>query len=155
MSPLTIKVGAESASPPERVLAAAYDFSDRRERVWPNVKTKHLQVHANGGLYAEVTEATWVAGLFWERCRYDWSRPGVVTATVVDSNVYVPGVSSFELAATARDGGSHVEMTLTREFKRGPKGRAATLLYRVGGRRLFGSMLRSVVAAVDAVRSRP
>src|SRR5450631_3191233 len=31
-----------------------------------------------------------LAGLFWERSRYDWSEPGAVTATVTESNVIQP-----------------------------------------------------------------
>jgi hypothetical protein len=34
-----------------------------------------------------------------------WSEPGVVTATVVDSNALLPG-STFELRASPREGGS-------------------------------------------------
>jgi len=78
---LTIEVEAESPSPPQRVLEAAHDFSDRRADVWPNVRTRHLEVHDSGENFAEVTEGTWVVGLFWERNRYEWSQPGTVKAT--------------------------------------------------------------------------
>jgi hypothetical protein len=42
---LTISVVAKTSSPPERVLDAGRDFSERRADVWPNVTPKHLQVH--------------------------------------------------------------------------------------------------------------
>jgi len=89
---------------PETVLSAARDFSERRAVLWPNVKLAHLQVHASGETFAEVTEGAWIAGLFWERSRYEWSQPGTVKATVIDSNVFTPG-SIWEIRASPRDGG--------------------------------------------------
>ena len=99
---LTIRVAAKTSLPPERVLDAGRDFSERRADVWSNVKVKHLEVHELGETFAEVTEGTWVVGLFWERCRYDWSQPGLVKATVIDSSVFEPG-STWELRATPCD----------------------------------------------------
>lgn len=72
---LTIKVTAETSAPPERVLGAATDFSEQRAEVWSNVKAKRIEVHESGQGFADVTEGTWVVGLFWERCRYEWSQP--------------------------------------------------------------------------------
>ena len=56
-----------------------------------------MTVHALADSSADVTEGTRLGPfVIWERCRYDWSKPGRVTATVVDSNVYgFPG-SSWE-----------------------------------------------------------
>ena len=84
---LRVRVTCESTFPPEQVLAAAYDFSERREQMWPKVEAKRLEVHELGDTHADVTEGTLVVGVFWERCRYDWSTPGTVTATVLESNV--------------------------------------------------------------------
>ena len=98
---VTIDVTAHSPLPPQRVLEAARDFSERRADVWPNVRRRHLKVHESGESFADVTEGTWVVGLFWERNRYDWSTPGTVRATVIDSSIFEPG-STWELRATAR-----------------------------------------------------
>ena len=84
---LTITVQAESSSTPERVLEAGRDVSPRRAKVWSNVNANHLEVHERGENFAEVTEGAWIVGLFWERSRYEWSQPGSVKATVIDSNV--------------------------------------------------------------------
>jgi hypothetical protein len=50
----------------------------------------------------------------WERCRYDWSQPGsvkaTVTVTVTDSNVYAFPGSTWEIKATSNNGGSQVEI---------------------------------------------
>ena len=145
---LTIKVSAETPSRPQRVLEAARDFSDRRADVWPNVRARHLEVHQRGENFAEVTEGTWVVGLFWERNRYDWSEPGSVKATVIDSNIFQPG-STWELRATTRDGGSEVEMVLQRGFRSGPKGRIASAIHHTVGKWVWGRFLRSALAVVE------
>jgi hypothetical protein len=69
--------------------------------VFPAVATDEMTVHALEGSSADVTEGTAAGiGVNWERCRYDWSHPGVVTATVTDSNVYAFPGSSWQLRAT-------------------------------------------------------
>ena len=141
-------MAAQSSLPPERVLQAARDFSPRRGAVWPNVSAKHLEVHDSGENFAEVTEGTWIVGLFWERCRYEWAQQGSVKATVLDSNVFERD-STWELRASSRDGGSAVEMVLNRGFRRGPKGRIGSALNHAIGKWAWGSALRSALAAVE------
>lgn len=146
---LRVAVSAETSASPEQVLAAGYDFSERRAQIWSNVKTKRLEVHERGDAWAEVTEGTMIVGVFWERCRYDWSVPGRVTATVLDSNVFRPA-STFELRAVPREGGgSAVEMVITRNFRNGIKGTIARSINHVAGRRLFGWYLRTTLAAIE------
>jgi hypothetical protein len=146
-----VRVWAESSLPPEKVLEAARDFSDRRAELWPMLDSKYLQLHESGDTFAEVTEGTFVAGRFWERSRYDWSEPGAVKATVLESNIFKPG-STFELHARPRDGGSTVELALTRDFESGVKGRIASAVNhgfgerwrRFGWNRMLQRMLRAV-----------
>jgi hypothetical protein len=146
--PLDIAVSAHTSASPEQVLAAARDFSERRPKLWPNVKAKHFVVHDEGDEFADVTEGIWIAGLFWERSRYDWSEPGAVTATVTESNVIQPG-STFALRAVPSEGGSDVEMTLFRTFRRGPKGRIGSAINRLSGNRGWRSYLRRVLANIE------
>src|SRR5690242_11290623 len=114
----TIHITTTSALSPERVLAAGYDFSARRPKVFPAVRTAHMEVHEIGATSADVTEGTPAGiGVNWERCDYDWSKPGSVLATVTDSNVYEPHGSSWELRATPAKTGSNVEMIWIRNFK--------------------------------------
>jgi hypothetical protein len=145
---LTIRVAAKTSLPPERVLDAGRDFSQRRADVWSNVTVKHLEVHELGETFAEVTEGTWVVGLFWERCRYDWSQPGLVKATVMDSSVFEPG-STWELRATPCDRGSEAEIVLHRGFRRGPKGRIASAVHHTAGKWVWGWFLRRALVAVE------
>jgi hypothetical protein len=153
---LSITVNAETATSPEQVLAlAGTDFSAQRAKIWPNVTEKRLEVHQQGETYAEVTEGgTDIARFFWERSRYDWSEPGTVVQTVIDSNVLEPG-STWELRAVPHGYGSRVEMTVARRFRGGPAGRTAHALNRLGGKRLFAWMLRSALRAVERESARP
>jgi hypothetical protein len=137
---------------PERVLTAAYDFSARRAELFPAVSTDHLEIHALGSKSADVTEGTPTGiGGNWERCHYDWATPDLVTARVVDSNVYTPGSSCWLLRATADSAGSRVEMTWEREFRTGVRGRTFGTLFRVIGTRLFSRYARQVLANLEAM----
>jgi hypothetical protein len=128
---------------------AGKDFSPRRADVWPNVRKTRLTVHDQGESHVDVTEGgTGPARFIWERSRYEWSRPGVVTATVIDSNALLPG-STFELRASPQDDGSNVEMILDRRFRPAAWGRVGYLLNRMAGERLFASMLRNALKEVE------
>lgn len=146
-----VRVAGESPISPDRVLAAARDFSDRREQIFPAVSVKRMEVHGSGEGSADVTEGTRAGPIVnWERCDYDWSRPGSVTATVTDSNVYaVPG-SSWEIRATPSEGGgSSVEMIWTREFKPSPRGRFFGFFFARLGDRIFGKYARDVLENIE------
>jgi hypothetical protein len=146
---LTIRVNAESSASPEQVLESARDFSSRRAKVWMNARPKYLKVHESGEDFADVTEGTWIVGRFWERNRYDWSQPGSVKATVSESNIFEPG-TTWEIRATPRNGGSAVEMTLNRTFRRGPKGRiAAAVNHTLGKWVMWGWYLRHALRAIE------
>jgi hypothetical protein len=146
---LEVTVSAESSVSPEQVLAAARDFSAHRAQIWRNVEAKRLEVHECGDSWADVTEGTMVLSVFWERCRYDWSAPTQITATVIESNVFKRG-SSWQLQAAPRSGGgSVVKTTVIRDYRHGFKGTFARAVNHLGGRRLFGWFLRSTLAAIE------
>ena len=147
---LRFEVSAETSASPEQVIeVAGKDFSPRRAEIWPNVRRTHLTVHDRGEGYIEVTEGgTGPARFIWERSRYEWSRPDVVTSTVIDSNALLPG-STFELRASPREGGSTVQMILDRQFHPGGWGRIGYALNRMAGERLFASMLRQALKGVE------
>jgi len=153
----TICIKLPSSLPPERVLFAAHDFSERRVDVWPAVRAEHFIVHGSDGMTADVTEGTPTGlGTNWERCDYDWSQPEVVVATATGSNVYaIPG-SVWQLTATAaEDGGSLVEMTWVRRFRRTPRGMLFATAFRLVGRPLFRNYAREVIANLERLEAAP
>ncbi len=148
----TIAPVVHSSLPPERVLYAARDFSERRTKVFTAVQKKYLVLHEIGPTFADVTEGTRAGPIVnWERCRYDWSKPGSVTATVTDSNIYaIPG-SSWELKATPEDQGSRVEMIWVRGFNRRPKGRFFGWVFPRFGEKLFGKYAREIIENLEGL----
>jgi hypothetical protein len=146
----TVRVVASTTVAPDRVLEAARDFSPGRAEVFPAVSTDKMTVHALEGTSADVTEGTAAGiGVNWERCRYDWSHPGVVTATVTDSNVYAFPGSSWQLRATPSGEGSEVEMTWERKFQRRPRGMFWGTLFTILGRPIFGKYAKDVLANLE------
>lgn len=114
----TVHVVETTSASPEQVLAAARDFSPRRATRWPDVHLEHMTVHEQGPTFAEVTEGNpWgPLGIVWERLRYDWSRPGAVAGTVVDSNLFKPG-STWELHARREGDRTIVEIVAVRHLR--------------------------------------
>ena len=128
----TVRVTADTPVPPQNVLNAARDFSPRRAELWPDVHVEYLEVHDIGETFAVVTEGNpWPIGYVWERLRYDWSEPGLVKGTVVESNLFKAG-STWQIRATPTNGGgSHVEILAVRHL-RGWRGRLLTPLFPLG-----------------------
>ena len=151
----SVQVVRESSASPERVLAAARDFSPRRADYWRDVHTQHLVIHDEGETWADVTEGNpWPGGLVWERLRYDWSRPGVLKGTVIDSNLFKPG-STWEIRATPTEsGGSRVEISAERHLK--GRGRLLWPLFPLGlARRDVAAYLQQFLESVEATRDGP
>ena len=149
----TVHVVDETSVPPERVLDAARDFSERRAEMWPDVHVEHLEVHELSETFADVTEGNpWPIGYVWERLRYDWSQPGSVRGTVIDSNIFKPG-SSWEIRATPADGGSRVEVLGVRHL-RGFKGRLLAPAFPLGlAKRTVAEHLRHFLLTVEQQES--
>jgi hypothetical protein len=146
----TIDFALQSSLPAADVLRAARDFSETRADVFPAVSVKRMAVHELGETWADVTEGTRAGPVVnWERCRYDWSQPGAVKATVIDSNVYAFPGSSWELRATDTEAGSSVEMTWVREFSRRPRGRIFGLAFSRLGERIFNKYARDVLENIE------
>jgi len=160
MTKYGVKVSAltftfDCSLPPASVLEAAVDFTERRSVVFPAVEAKYYRVHSIGDKSADVTEGTGTGiGTSWERCRYDWSTPGSVTATVIDSNVYADG-SSWTLTAVPAPPGSRVEMTWVREFQHNVRGYFFSALFRVAGRSLLGNYARQIIDNLETRRTTP
>ena len=147
-----VHVVAETSASPEQVLTAGRDFSPRRAELWRDVYTEHLTIHDQGETWAEVTEGNpWPRpfGLVWERLRYDWSQPGAVKGTVIDSNLFEPGSTWDLYASLASNGGSRVEVIAVRHLK----GRGWLLwpVFPLGlARRDVGDYLKQFLSKIEA-----
>ena len=144
---VVIRIAAETSASVEDVVAGVTDFSERRARIWPNVKEGHFEVHDLGETHAEVTEELWPTGI-WERARYEWLPSGPVTQTVLDANALLPG-STWELTAVPSEGRTRVEAVFVRDFRRMPRGVFAHAVNRVAGRWLAGKDLRHAVCEIE------
>lgn len=151
----SVHVVTESAARAQDVLSAARDFSHRRAELWRDVYVEHLTIHGQGETWADVTEGNqWPPpfGLVWERLRYDWSHPGALKGTVIESNLFKPG-STWELhASPGADGGSRVEIIAVRHLA--GRGRLLWPTFPLGlAARDVMAYLRQFLAEVEAGRA--
>ncbi|MFB9465485.1 hypothetical protein [Streptomyces cinereospinus] len=97
---------------PQDVLGVLTDFGPSRADAWPTIDTEHFEVHGLGDTWAEVTEGTAAA---WERARYEWAPGGdTVTVTTLDSKLFGAG-GGWVFRMTPEDGGTRVDVELTRQ----------------------------------------
>jgi hypothetical protein len=147
-----VRFTASTTVPPERVLAAAVDFSERRPELWPSIDPKVYRVLFLGQASAEAIEGSAVMGGIWARERYDWSTPGVVRAEVEESNIFKPG-SSWELRVRPRkEGGSDIEWISDRQMK-GLKGGLTALIMKPFGKKLLAKNLATTLAILERQRA--
>jgi hypothetical protein len=78
-----IEFDIRADAPPDAVREALLDFSERRPELWPGLPADQYEVYEVGETWAEIREG--YRGRIWVRERYDWSVPGPVRFTVVDS----------------------------------------------------------------------
>lgn len=132
---------------PDRLIAAATDFSARRPDLWPNLDPARFRLLSLTDVGAEVIEGSAVLGGIWAHERYDWSRPGVVRAEVADSNVFAAG-SSWELHLEPANGGSKIEWVSIRH-PRGLRGLILVTMLAVAGRRMLDSALAETLRRLE------
>jgi len=132
-----VSVDMDSTVPPQAVVGALTDFSERRFELWPNIDRKYYKVHQVSGTSAEVTEGS--RGV-WERTHYDWSEPGTVRIQVQDSNTFRPGSYWVYSVQPRPGGGSHVHLEFLRT-PRNAKGLLLSALLSVAGRKIFADFL--------------
>lgn len=125
----TVSLTLHSTLPAPELMTVLTDFSPARPAAWPSIDADHFVVHDRGESWAEVTEGTASA---WERARYEWDdAAGRVTITAHDSKVFGPGGGwTFQLAP--EEGGTRVDVELTRTPRGLGKRILASLLPIVG-----------------------
>jgi len=100
-----------TALKPEQVLSMLTDFSSLRPKLWPTLARELYEVYEAHPTSADVKEGGPLPTRMWERVRYDWSVPGRVRWTVLDSNYFAPGSFTEVTVRPSEDDGSvvHVE----------------------------------------------
>jgi Polyketide cyclase / dehydrase and lipid transport len=110
-----LEFDVETSAPPERVIAALTDFTDRRPDIWPGLNRQWYEVYSVGETSAEIREGTGgKRSSIWARERYDWSTPGVVTWTVQESAFAKPGSFVSAKVDPKEGGGSRIHVTWQR-----------------------------------------
>jgi hypothetical protein len=123
----------------DQVTAALVDFSARREVVWKETCDPAVyRAHAVGNDWAEVTEGVSYA---WSRERYDWSMPGVVTLTQLESNIAEPVGTIRYAISSLPDGGARIVCDRYRVF-RGLRGRLMGTFMVLFGSRILRNQFR-------------
>ena len=135
---------ADGPVPPERFITALTDFSERRPELWPGLDARLFNVHQVGDAWAEVTEGTDVLGGIWGRERYDWSQPGLVRLTLLDSADFRPGTMIEYRVAPGPAGGCHVTVDFQR-IARTARGRLVGAIVQLTGARRFAGELRTAL----------
>lgn len=140
-----VEFEVESPLSPEAVLAHLVDFGERRPELWPAIDRDVYRVHAVGDGWAEVTEGSDVLGGIWARERYEWSEPGVVTATIQESNFWHPGGTWTLRAEPGANGGSRLLVRRDRRAKNA-KARLLEAALGIAGGPMLASELRKAPA---------
>jgi hypothetical protein len=137
----------------EGFIAALTDFSSRRPEIWPNLSPAYFKVYELGDTWAVVQEGTAILGGLWARERYDWSQPGRVTLTLIESPSFRPG-TVIDYHITAREGGGcHVSVDFQR-IATSLNGRIVGAAVQLGGRRRFTADLRETLARLALAEPR-
>ncbi len=143
---------ADGTISPERFIAALTDFSPRRPELWPNLSAKFFKVHELGDHWADVQEGTDVIGGVWGRERYDWSEPGRVTLTLVESASFRPGTRIDYRVSARPGGGCHVSVDFQR-IAVSLKGRLVGAVVQLGGARRFSADLAETLSRLAALEA--
>lgn len=139
----------DSPLPPERVISALTDFSDRRPEVWPGIHPGLYEVRSVGQMSAEVREGSRAPGMtVWAIEGYDWSVPGTVSWAIKESNLFDPGGSVSAQVDPRPGGGSRIHVTWNRTGV-GLRGRMLVGMIKLSGGKPVAA---SIKAGLDKMR---
>ncbi len=104
-----LRFTVDAPVPPETVLDALTDFSERRPELWPELDPDTYRVDEVHATSAVVREGQRKPRL-WALEEYEWSTPGTVTWTALESNFCAPGGFMSARVEPASGGGSRVHV---------------------------------------------
>ncbi len=144
-----LEVDIDTSLPPERVIQALTDFSDRRPDIWPGLAREFYEVCSVSDTTADVKEGSVRPGMkIWAREHYDWSKPLSVSWTVKESNFCTPG-SGVVAEMKPRDGGTRIHVRWTREGSNF-KGRMIVRMMKLTKGKPIISSIRSALEKLEA-----
>jgi hypothetical protein len=130
---------------PADVMTLFTDFGPDRASRWPNVDAGTFTVHDQGPDWAEVTEGN---SMGWERERYSWdAAAGTIAIETLDSNLWGKG-SGWQYHLTPADGGTDVQVRLTR-MGRGVRGKLVGAVIPLAGARVLAKQFRTVLGNAE------
>ena len=132
---VTLRASVDTDVSPELIRQALLDFSDQRPDVWPQLDPATYKVHFVDETSAEVTEGSPFPKV-WNRERYDWSHPTIITWTAIESNFCTPGSRISMDIKPGESGGSSVAVVWDRTAAN-MRGRVNLAAIAVGGDRLL------------------
>jgi hypothetical protein len=136
----------ETTATPDQVIELMTDFSPKRADRWPASSVKAFEVYRLGETDADIREGQDFPKL-WATWHYDWSTPGSVTLTVVESDALAPG-GYMALAATPQAGGGSAVHGEWEQTSKNLKGLLAVTMMRFIGPRFLSSYYKKVYDAL-------
>ena len=97
----------ETTATPEQVVELMTDFSPNRPHRWPASSVKAFEVYHLGETEADIREGQDFPKV-WATWHYDWSKPGSVTLTIIESDAMQPGGFMSLTATPTAEAGSSV-----------------------------------------------
>ena len=144
----TIRFTQTTTATPEQFTAGVTDFGPGRQEIFGRSDDESLVLHDQGADWADVTEGS---GGIWERLRYDWSEPNLITMKTIDSNTWSNSSGHTYRFTANPDGTTEVDVTVVRDGKN-LKGQAIGALLSVIGK---GMLSKAFAQTARAIESRP
>ncbi|MGH3357925.1 MAG: hypothetical protein ACRDO7_03920 [Nocardioidaceae bacterium] len=134
----------DTTASPEQARAAFIDFGPRRLEIWgSSLSPKKYELREHGDDWAVVKEGS-TGFRIWVLLRYDWSEPGTVRWTLIDSGHCRRGTGCITISP-GPDGGSHLEVEIAHFGPRGVTGAPTLLLQGLLGPIVFPRVWRSAL----------
>ena len=111
-----VEFDMETSVPPEKVIGALTDFTERRPDIWPGISRSWYEVYSVGETTADIREGTGgPRSSVWAKEHYDWSQPGLVKWTVQESGFCSPGSFVSAKVDPKNGAGSRIHITWERQ----------------------------------------
>ncbi|MDH5243252.1 MAG: hypothetical protein OEX05_04900 [Chloroflexota bacterium] len=138
----------ETTLAPSLVVDALVDMTPQRPLIWPHLDPARFVVRDRGDGWAIVMEGDRQLPI-WQLARYEWSTPGTVTWTVLESNFCTPGDGIRVVVVPLPGGGSQVDIY----WRRRPTsllGSMIAVVHRIAGTRTLRSSYSRVFERLAA-----